>query len=336
MRIIKSGLQTTIQDAGRYGYQRFGVIVSGVMDQMAYRIGNILVGNQGNEASIEMTMKGPEIEFEEDALITITGGNLSPTIDGNLIKLWRPIYVRAGTVLKFGGCTSGCRAYLAVGGGIDVPEVMDSRSTYMRAGIGGHEGRALKDDDCLKLCKPGERSNEILKLLKDPDQPYVESDWSSASEWSTEESDENIIRFIPGREWSLFTQESQEAFTGEEFQLTPQSDRMGFRFKGAQLQLSEKIDMISEAVAFGTVQVPSEGNPIILLADRQTAGGYPKIAQIATADFSKVVQLKPGEKVRFKKITHKEAEKLFIEQEEHVQQIEQGISLKLREGGYNG
>lgn len=330
MKIIKPGLQVTIQDTGRFGYQRYGVIVNGVMDQLAHRIGNILVGNLGDEASLEMTMKGPEIEFEEDALISLTGGDLSATLNGQSVKRWRPIYVKAGTILKYGGCTSGCRGYLTVAGGIDVPVIMGSRSTYLRAEFGGFEGRALKSGDQLKIGELSDQSKEIFDQLANTDQPFVESDWFSASDWGSENTEQHVIRFIPGREWSEFTDESQHLFTETEFQLTPQSDRMGFRFKGERLERSEQIEMISEAVTFGTVQVPSEGNPIILLADRQTAGGYPKIAQIASVDFSKVAQLKPGEKVRFKQITHQEAEQLLLEQEQNIQQLEQGISLKLR------
>ncbi|MGM7700356.1 biotin-dependent carboxyltransferase family protein [Pseudalkalibacillus sp. Hm43] len=336
MKIIKPGLQTTVQDAGRYGYQRYGVIVSGVMDRLAQRIGNILVGNDEDAAVLEMTMKGPEIEFEEDTLITVTGGDLSPTINDQPVKRWRPVYVKAGSNLKFGACKSGCRAYLAVGGGVDVPEVMGSRSTYLRAEFGGFNGRALKEGDHLTTGNPSERSNQIFELFNNTGEPFMESDWSSASEWSPEMRDENVIRFIPGREWTDFTEDSHQLFTETEFELTPQSDRMGFRFKGEKLKRTDERDMISEGVAFGTVQVPSEGNPIVLLADRQTAGGYPKIAQIATVDFSKVAQLKPGEKVRFQKITQREAERLIIEQEQHLQQLEQGISLKLREGSEIG
>ncbi len=336
MKIIKPGLQTTVQDAGRYGYQRYGVIVSGVMDRLAQRIGNILVGNDVDAAVLEMTMKGPEIEFEEDSLITVTGGDLSPTINDQSVKRWRPVYVKAGTTLKFGACKSGCRAYLAVGGGVDVPEVMGSRSTYLRAEFGGFNGRALKEGDRLTSGTPSERSKQILALFVNLDEPFIESDWSFASEWSPELRDQTVIRFIPGREWMDFTNESQELFTETEFELTPQSDRMGFRFKGEKLKRTHERDMISEGVAFGTIQVPSEGNPIVLLADRQTAGGYPKIAQIASVDFSKVTQLKPGEKVRFQKITQKEAEMLVLEQEQHLQQLEQGISLKLREGSEIG
>ncbi|MGP4082751.1 biotin-dependent carboxyltransferase family protein [Pseudalkalibacillus sp. R45] len=335
MKIVKPGLQTTVQDAGRYGYQRYGVIVSGAMDQLAYRIGNLLVGNSNNEAAIEMTMKGPEIEFQEDTVITMTGGDFSPKINGEPVKMWRPIYVKAGTVLKFGACAAGCRSYLAVAGGIDVPVIMNSRSTYIRAEIGGFEGRALDAGDCLKIGERSEKANHIFQQLSDPDLTYVESDWFSAAEWSTEVEKHDILRVIPGREWDSFTKESQAKLTSTEFELTPQSDRMGFRFKGEQLELSDQVEMISEAVTFGTIQVPSEGNLIALLADRQTTGGYPKIAQIASVNFSKVAQLKPGEKVRFKLITHREAETLYLEQKRHLQQLEQGISLKLREGGHN-
>ncbi len=333
MKIVKPGLQTTIQDAGRYGYQRFGVIVSGVMDQLVYRIGNLLVGNSNGEACLEMTMKGPEIEFEKDVLVTITGGDFSPKINDGPVKMWRPIYVRAGSVLKFGACTAGCRSYLSVAGGIVVPEIMESRSTYLRAEIGGFEGRALDSGDSLTIGERSERADHIFQQLSDSELPYVESDWFSAAEWGTEANQNGIIRVIQGREWNRFTKESQEKFTNTEFELTPQSDRMGFRFKGERLELSEQVEMISEAVSFGTIQVPSEGNLITLLADRQTTGGYPKIAQIASVDFSKVAQLKPGAKVRFKLVTHKEAEALYLEQERHLQQLEQGISLKLREGG---
>jgi antagonist of KipI len=332
MTITKPGMLTTIQDLGRNGYQKYGVITSGVMDPSASRIANILVGNQEKEATLEITLLGPVIEFSENALISICGGDLSPSIDGRAARLWRPLLVKKGSRLQFGQCKSGCRCYLAVAGGFSVRSVMGSKSTYLRAGIGGVNGRALKSGDRIPIDSPRELSTRLIQHLDrgKTNRTFVESDWSVVSSlYHTNEKDA-IVHVIKGRQFNLFTIESQKLLFTEPFEVTSQSDRMGYRLKGPTLALEKPKEMISEAVDFGTIQVPSEGNPIVLLADRQTTGGYPKIGQIATVDLSLLAQTKPGESLRFIEITHAEAEHLYLKKESNIQLLKNGVLLKCR------
>ncbi|MFD1851412.1 biotin-dependent carboxyltransferase family protein [Oceanobacillus bengalensis] len=332
IHIIKPGLLTTVQDLGRYGYQKYGVITSGVMDHLAHRIANLLVGNEEKKATLEVTLVGPVIQFEKDALIALSGADLSPTINGKPVRMWRTLFVKKGSKLKFGRCRQGCRTYIAIAGGINVPKVMNSQSTYLRAGIGGFEGRALEADDRLVTGELSRLSKDITSIItEEVDDEASELDWSIATSFiSTYSSERYLIRTMEGRQFDLFDETSRQVFFENEFKVTTQSDRMGYRLKGANLHVAEAGELISEAVAFGSVQVPSDGNPIILLADRQTTGGYPKIGQVATVDFSKLAQMKPGDKLRFKKITHEEAQVLYLEQEESIQQLRQGILLKAR------
>ncbi|MCM3717828.1 biotin-dependent carboxyltransferase family protein [Fictibacillus phosphorivorans] len=333
MKITKPGLLTSVQDFGRYGFQKYGVIASGVMDSTAHRIANLLVGNDENEATLELTLLGPDMTFTEDTLISICGGNLSPSVDGKPVKLWRSVLVKAGSKLKFGGCKTGCRAYLAVAGGFDLPEVMNSKSTYIRAGIGGFNGKPLQTDDELQLGKPSEFADQITKgLAAELDgQKFAEMQWTIASEFTSTAASKPKVRVMKGRQYDWFTHESQMKLFTESFEVTSQSDRMGYRLKGPELQLEKEQEMLSEAVNFGTIQVPSEGNPIVLLADRQTTGGYPKIGQIATVDLPIMAQLKPGDKVQFTEVSHEVAQQLYLDREKQLHQLKQGISLKIKQ-----
>ncbi|MFC0236568.1 biotin-dependent carboxyltransferase family protein [Fictibacillus phosphorivorans] len=333
IKITKPGLLTSVQDLGRYGFQKYGVITSGVMDTTAHRIANSLVGNAENEATLELTLLGPDMEFKEDTLISICGGNLSPSIDGKPVKLWRSVLVTAGSKLKFGGCKTGCRAYLAVAGGFDVPEVMNSKSTYLRAGIGGHNGKALQNDDELSIGELSELSGKIAKILAQQlgENKFVEMQWTISSDFFASSASKPQVRVMKGRQYDWFTTESQMKLFTDHFEVTSQSDRMGYRLKGPELALEEKQEMLSEAVSFGTIQVPSEGNPIVLLADRQTTGGYPKIGQIATVDLSIMAQLKPGDKVQFVEVSHEVAQQLYLDREKKLHQLKQGIALKIRQ-----
>ncbi|KZE64148.1 KipI antagonist [Fictibacillus phosphorivorans] len=333
IKITKPGLLTSVQDLGRYGYQKYGVITSGVMDTTAHRIANLLVGNDENEATLELTLLGPDMEFRDDTLISICGGNLSPSINGKPVKLWRSVLVKAGSKLKFGGCKTGCRAYLAVAGGFDVPEVMDSKSTYIRAGIGGHNGKALQNDDELSIGKPSELSRQISEILAEErkDKAFSEMKWTISSDFTVSSVSKPHVRVMRGRQYDWFTTDSQMKLFTEHFEVTSQSDRMGYRLKGPELSLENKQEMLSEAVSFGTIQVPSEGNPIVLLADRQTTGGYPKIGQIATVDLSIMAQLKPGDKVQFVEVSHEVAQQLYLDREKKLHQLKQGIALKIRQ-----
>lgn len=323
LKIIKGGLQTTVQDLGRVGFQKYGVIVSGAMDPFAHRMANLLVGNAEHEVTLEIAMVGPVIEFQEDAFISLCGGDLSPEIDGLPAKMWRILSVNKGSILKFGAPRNGCRTYLAIAGGISVPLIMDSRSTYLRAGIGGFEGRALKAGDELKTVP---LSPELAAALSKAADQEVE--WQiPATRYFTEP----IVRILRGRQFHLFNEDSQKRIFTDAFSVSSDSDRMGYRLQGIRLSLAQPKELISEAVAFGSIQVPSDGNPIVLLADRQTTGGYPKIGQVASVDLPLIAQLKPGDRIRFKEISLEEAQKIYIDQEQQIRQLKIGINLKREE-----
>ncbi|WP_110113489.1 biotin-dependent carboxyltransferase family protein [Bacillus sp. CGMCC 1.16541] len=329
LKIVRPGLLTTIQDLGRRGYQKEGIIESGPMDPFALRVGNLLVGNDEREGSLEITLMGPKIQFEDDHLIALTGGNLSPKLDGQPIKMWRPILVSKGSLLEFALPVEGCRTYMAVSGGLAVKEVMESKSTYLRAELGGLHGKALQPGDVIPCGEITDQAKPFLKELKQS--RLQQAIWTLPPSLLPTYKDEPVIRVMKGLEYDLFTSESQHQFFEESFQITPQSDRMGYRLKGAELALLEPKEMLSSAVTFGTIQVPADGNPIVLLADHQTTGGYPRIAQVIQADYSKMGQTAPGKKVSFKEISLVEAEKLYIEQEKKINNIK--WALRVKRGG---
>lgn len=319
--ILKPGLLTTIQDLGRYGYQKDGVVVGGAMDTYSHRVANILVGNDENAPTIEMTLIGATIQFSRDSLIAITGGNLSPTIDNKRLPMWRPILIRKNQILRFGECIDGCRAYLSLAGGIWIPKVLGSASTYARAKMGGWHGRPLKAGDQIPL---GDLQGLSKKIME-------EVHLEGSPKWSIPPRNRTpFIRVIKGREFHAFTRESQNLLFNSEFQITPASDRMGYRLSGPALLLKEKKEMLSEAVDFGTIQVTSDGKPVILLADRQTTGGYPKIAHVISADLPILAQMKPGDRIRFKEVALEEAQALLREQERYFSILKRLIELKFR------
>lgn len=328
IKIIKPGLLSTIQDQGRYGLQKYGVITSGAMDVFSHRMANILIGNEDNLPTIEMTLLGAVILFQEDSLIAICGGDFSPAINEYLsIPLWRPVLVKKGTVLHFRAAKQGCRAYLAVAGGFSVSKLMNSASTYLRAKMGGFHGRALQAGDEISFNPRSTLAEHIAEYLNARlnHMPFAAADWFISPYFIPSSEENPIIRVMEGRQFHLFTEESKERLFNSFFNITTQSDRMGYRLHGYPLQLKEHKEQLSEAVTFGTIQVPSDGNPIILLADRQTTGGYPKIAQIASVDFPLIAQAKPGDRILFKKISHEEAQRLYIERERNLLQLKKGI-----------
>lgn len=332
IRILKPGLLTTIQDLGRYGFQKNGMIASGAMDPLAHRIANILVGNEETDPTLEITMLGPTIEFQQDALIAICGGDLSPKIGEKPVELWRPLFIKKGTILHFTSCKTGCRAYLAVAGSFKIPSIMNSYSTYLRAGIGGYNGRALTKGDQINLGPTSQLSSRILSSFSEKNNPsnIIHAGWTISQAIIPSYRPKPIIRVMQGRQYHLFKKYSQTKFFTEQYKITPQSDRMGYRLNGPTLALIQEEEMISEAVTFGTIQVPGDGQPIILLADRQTTGGYPKIAQIATVDLPLIAQAKPGDSITFMEITQAEAQLLFLSREKNIRQLKQGITWKYR------
>lgn len=316
IKVIKAGMLSTIQDLGRKGYRKDGVIESGAMDKDALRIGNLILGNEETEAGLECTLTGPSILFESDALIAITGADLSPELDGVPIEMWRPIVVVKGAVLSFGEAIAGCRAYLSIQGGFDLPEVLGSHATYLRAGFGGFEGRALKKNDRIAF-------NLDVPVL--PEQ----------LNWSVSRSlyaplNPRQIRVMKGPEFELFQEKSIAGLFLNDFKITNAADRMGYQLEGSLLQLKTAKEMLSSAVAFGTVQVTAQGNPIVLMADHQTTGGYPRILQVLSIDLGKLAQLRPGELIQFELLNLKQAQKLLINREEEMKQLQQSLTFKYK------
>jgi antagonist of KipI len=311
IRVLKPGPLSSLQDLGRYGYQRFGVIVSGVMDEWSHRVANILAGNPEHEASLEITLMGPSLSFEQDTLIAICGADLSPRIGESPVPMAIPVLVRAGSQLDFGKRVSGCRAYLAVHGGFRVAPVMGSKSTYLRAGFGGFAGRALKKGDLLDI---GEQDPAILAAA-------AHSRAGEPPAHPVTDRADAPIRFVAGQQWSAFTAQAHRDFCGQAFRVDSNSDRMGYRLQGPTLSLTAPLEMISEGVAFGSVQVPPDGNPIVLMADRQTTGGYPKIAAIASVDLPLLAQAVPQQQLRFERIELADAQRLHLERELRIEDI---------------
>jgi antagonist of KipI len=313
IEVIKPGALTTLQDLGRTGFQHLGVPVNGVMDERAHRLANALVGNPRTSATLEITMMGPALRFHADCVIAVTGADLDPKLDGEPCSTATAtaMLVRAGSELTFGKRRSGVRAYLAVKGGYLAESVMNSVSLFARGGYGGFSGRPLARGDIIGLRAP---------------QAAMEIAHASARIPAFEDDvllDANApIRVTLGREWCFFSFDAQSAFQSELFRLTPQSDRMGFRLEGPKLALRETLQIDSEAVAFGAIQVPADGNPIVLMADRQTTGGYPKIAQVCAVDLPRLAQKMPGEPLRFAVVDMDDAQRLLLSQERTYSSME--------------
>ena len=308
--VIQGGMLTTIQDQGRTGYQQYGIPSSGVMDEYSYALANALVGNQRGEAVLEITYMGPMLSFEEDVIIAITGANLSPMVDGLPLSMYESHKVKAGSTLSFGRVMEGVRAYLAFAGEMDVPIVSGSKSTFIKSKIGGYEGRALKaGDEFLVRLNPLATAGNVL-----PEQ-FVPKFEKSVK-----------IRAIPGPQHQFFTEKGIQIFFSEEgYLLSQHVDRMGIRLEGEPIEHKEGVDIVSDATVLGNVQVPSDGRPIILMADRQTTGGYTKIATVIREDIAKLAQLGPGDHVVFQKISLEEAQKRYREYEERLQRIFQSL-----------
>jgi antagonist of KipI len=308
IEILSGGILSTVQDQGRYGYREYGVPISGAMDRYALRVANILVGNEGDAAGIEATFYGLKLRSFIDTRIAITGGDLSPQINDQPVPMWASIRLPKDGVLSFRRLRSGFRAYVAVQGGIDIPTLMNSRSTMAKAAFGG-TGGALKSGDRLKIGKNWARTKLERRTLPDRFIPKY--------------STQNELRVVPGPQADYFSPETVEVFFGSEYTITPQSDRQGYRLTGPALRHIRSYNVITEAVWPGVVQVPGDGFPILLLADAQTTGGYPKIGSVISVDLDKLGQAKPSDKIRFKSVSLERSLELLREQEDQVEEITQ-------------
>jgi biotin-dependent carboxylase-like uncharacterized protein len=293
LRVVKPGLFTSVQDFGRFGFRRFGVPVSGAMDKYALACANLLVGNAANDACLEVTLLGPELEVLNPAQIAVTGANFSVSVDTEVVPMWQTLNVEKGNVIALGGSAgSGCRAYLAVRGGIDVPVVMGSRSTYVRGRFGGYGGRCLRSGDMLRAFEP-------LQFLKEKR--------VLAGELMSRYENEFVVNVVLGPQEDRFTMKGIEAFLSQAYTVTAESDRMGYRLDGVLIKHKGTPEIVTDALTPGAVQVPGSGKPIVLMADAQTTGGYPKIATVTTPEVSRLGQAKPNDKIRFRKVSLTEA-----------------------------
>ena len=304
--VIQPGLFTTVQDEGRWGYQAYGMPVAGAMDRYACRIANIIAGNPRGTAVLEMTVLGGVFRFDQDCYVAITGAEMGATLDGVTISNWSAFPVPAGSELAFGYAMSGCRSYLAVAGGIATAPVLGSRSTYTRGGIGGLEGRALKTGDTLPV-GPGQRPGQARLL---------------ASELVPVYSSDIVVRCMLGPQADCFTDGGIETFLSGIYTLSDEADRMGYRFEGPPVQHKEKADIVSDALCQGAIQVPGHGMPIVMMADRQTTGGYTKIGVVIGTDLALLAQAKPGDTVRFVVVTDEEAVAIYCEEQAKYDEIQ--------------
>lgn len=287
--VMQAGPMTTVQDKGRFGYMEYGIGQSGVMDADAYDQANALAGNSENAAVLEMTLLGPELMFDDSALIAYTGADMQASIDGIAMKRGKAYWVSEGQKVRFGMARTGVRAYLAVAGGIDVPLIMGSRSTNIKCRLGGFCGRKLEKGDRVKIFAREDSDRRIHKLLTGE---IMQKDYKN----------ENVVRVVAGPQEDYFTEKGMQTFTEAAYVISPDSDRMGIRMDGPVIEGRDKMDIVSDGIVFGSVQITSAGQPIVMMADHQTTGGYAKIATVIKEDLPLLAQARPGDRVRFQRV----------------------------------
>jgi len=305
--VVKPGMLTTIQDAGRWGFQSSGVPVGGPMDPVSFRLSNALVRNPPDAAGLEITLLGPELEFDDERVVAITGAHFDLSLDGRTMPSNAPFIVSAGARLRFGARRLGARAYLAISGGIAVTPTLGSRATHLISAMGGIGGRALGAGDVLPLGEP----TDLYGSVSMPQEAIVPMPDRHAR-----------VRVLPGPQTEYFSPDALDVLQSASYVIASNSDRMGFRLEGPPLTHARGADIISDATPLGVLQVPASGQPILLMADRQTAGGYPKIATVITADMPMAGQLGPGDTIAFVVCTMREAVAALIAQERALMAVE--------------
>jgi biotin-dependent carboxylase-like uncharacterized protein len=301
LAVVDPGLLTTVQDLGRPGHGRVGIPPSGPLDRPALVLANRLVGNPDGAAALELTLKGPRLEVHRPGVVAVTGADMGFTVNGGPAPAWAAVEVRAGDVLGFRMASAGCRAYLALAGGVDVPTVLGSRATYLRGRLGGLEGRALRKGDLLPGGSPAHPPARVTGRAVPP---------AARPAYPAEVE----CRVVPGPQADRFTPAGWAAFLGGPYTVTPQADRMGYRLEGPRIEHARGHDIVSDGIPLGGIQVPGEGQPIVLLVDRQTTGGYTKIATVFSGDVARIGQTRPGHRVRFRQVSLPEAHAALAEE----------------------
>ena len=317
MHVIYPGPRTTIQDKGRLGYQNSGFAPSGFMDRVASKMANVLVGNDDSEAVVEFCLMGPTLRFDEDVNLAVCGGDFGIDVGGKTYPANKAVHVPAGAMVRITTGGVGTYGSLAVGGGLDIPEVMGIRSTNLRCGIGGFKGRALMTGDVIGLrdLKNGRKNLSWRwvpeRRLVAPDDPGI-----------------TRIRVIPGPQEDMFTEDGIRTFYESTYVISSHSDRMGFRLNGPKVEAIGGYDILSDGIVNGSVQISGTGEPIVMMADRQTTGGYAKIASLINVDIPLFAQLRPGQEVQFERCTVQEAQRLMREADEawreHCRKLDEG------------
>jgi len=315
--VERAGLLTSVQDLGRADYREFGVSSGGALDSFGLRVANLLVGNDEGAAGLEITLGGLQLRFEDERLVAWCGGEFDVRIGSKALPVGHAAHMQAGERLKFGRPQIGCRSWLAVSGGIDVPRAIGSRSTDLRASFGGYQGRTLRDRDILSLHAWPESSIPATRVFS----------LTAPHDWVSPAKPNPVLRFVRGVDWPRFDDLTIQRFTDHLFTVSPDSDRMGVRLDGPELERIDEGDLISEAVAPGTIQVPPSGKPILLLGDCQTIGGYPKIANVIAVDLAIAAQLRAGDQVHFSEVSMTDAHRLLLERERQLELFRVGLSL---------
>jgi antagonist of KipI len=300
LEILRAGLQTSVQDLGRFGAAHLGISASGASDNLAMRIGNLIVGNPENTTAIEMTLTGDTVLFHSDAFIALAGSKFKINLDEKPFPFWSGTYIRAGQVLTIGSTLNGARCYLCVRGGLQVKKIINSTSTHLTSGMGGLNGSILKKGNRLAF---GNLDNVIQPIKNMQNHPSTNT---------------TTIRATKGLQWDWFDNQNRKLFFEKDYRVSNVSNRMGLRLRGQSIFSSKGNEIITEGMPLGAIQIPGNGQPILSFVEHQTTGGYPKLANVISADISKVGQLKPGDQFKFKLIDFPEAEKARLEQENYI------------------
>lgn len=322
IHVVFSGPRTTIQDKGRMGYQNLGFAPSGFMDRIGARRANLAVNNDELEAVIEFCIVGPSLYFDAPANIAVSGGDFKIRIGTHFYEADTAVHVEAGHTANIITGEVGTFGYVAVGGGLDIPVIMGSRSTNIRCGIGGFKGRALENGDILEMRNP-RYAAQNLSNRRLPERKFTRMD------------EVLTVRVIPGPQEDAFTQKGLDTFYGSEYTVSNLSDRMGFRMDGNEVETKNGSDIISDGIVLGSIQISGNGKPIVMMADRQTTGGYAKIATIINVDLPQFAQLRPGQKVRFVPVTVQEAQKVLRCFYEEWETMKRGLIGPLFEGRHS-
>jgi antagonist of KipI len=322
IKIIKAGIADSFQDLGRYGFQHLGINPNGAMDIIAAQVANMLVGNDVDDAVIELHFPASIFLFQQQALIALSGADFTAMINDEYVPINTPIVVEKNCVLQFKKLNDGARCYLAIKGGWQIEKQLNSYSTNTKANFGGHFGRFLQKDDNIRF----NDNNNYARVINKHD--------SICLHWKADVKElyhQNAVRVIKGIEFEELTSQAKNIFTHNQFKISPRSDRMGYRLRGEKLSLKKSISLISSAVTKGTIQLLPDEQMILLMADHQTTGGYPRIAHVIAVDISSLAQKQINQVVSFTFIEEQEAEDIFIKQQQYLHQLQNACTLRLKE-----